>query len=201
MTSESTLAEPIGLVLAGGLGRRLGRTKGDLRIEGQCLAQRASEVLAPLCRAVLISIRAQSANPAPQCIAIEDRPPAGRGPLAGIYRAFEATEESDLIVLACDYPRVETPILRRLLDLAGAEDEVVLPVDRGGEDHPLVAIWRRCVAGRVCRALDEGRFAVHAVLDGCRALRAGPNDFPGLDLDASLINVNTPEDLARVGES
>ena len=91
------MMKPIGLVLAGGAGRRMGRAKGGLRgAGGPTLALRAAEALAPICRGVLISVRPGSDNPAPGYPAVEDPPPAGRGPLAGIQAALESTDGADL---------------------------------------------------------------------------------------------------------
>jgi molybdopterin-guanine dinucleotide biosynthesis protein A len=65
------VARLIGLVLAGGAGRRLGAPKGALRPGGaESLAERAAAVLEPLCRDVRISIAPGSANPAPDHPAI-----------------------------------------------------------------------------------------------------------------------------------
>ena len=74
----------VGVVLAGGQGRRLGRTKGDLEVDGASLADRAASVLWPFCSTVLISTGDHPQNPAPRFTEVRDQPPAGRGPLAGI---------------------------------------------------------------------------------------------------------------------
>ena len=192
------MSRPVGLVLAGGAGRRLGRPKGELRVGGTPLALRAAAALAPVCAGVLVSVRPGAANPAPGYAAIEDRPPAGRGPLAGIGCAFAATGAPDLLVLACDYPGVETELLRQLLSAAaraGDEHDVVLARDAAGRDHPLVARWRRSVSERVRDALERGAHRVGDLVARCSVLRVGPDAFSGIDLARALVNVNRPEDL------
>jgi len=176
----------------------MGRAKGALSHGGTSLAERAARVLQAECRSVLVSVAPGGDNPAPGRAAIADAPPAGRGPLAGIDRAFEAVADADLLVLACDYPRVVASLVRRLLESAGPRDEVVLPFDRCGRDHPLVALWRRGVADRVRSALAAQRFAVRELIAEARVRRLGAADFPDLDLDAQLVNVNTPEELDRL---
>jgi molybdopterin-guanine dinucleotide biosynthesis protein A len=193
------MVEPIGLVLAGGAGRRMGQSKGALRSAGgRPLALRAAEALAPLCRGVLISVRPGSDNPAPGYPAIEDSPPPGRGPLAGIHAGFENTDGADLLVLACDYPHAETALLRRLPERAGEQQDVVMLTGGDGRDHPLVALWSGRTRSRVCLALEQGSFGVRKLIATWRLLRLGPADFPGLDLDARLVNVNTQEDWRRL---
>lgn len=181
---------PIGLVLAGGLGRRMGRPKGEMILGGSTLGARAAGVLAPLCRGVLVSVRRGGANPAPGFAAIEDLPPPGRGPLAGIDAAFESAGAADLLVLACDYPRVDTALLRRIVELAGEADDVVFPVDGKRRDHPLCGLWRASTASAVRRALVGGCYEVRALLSCCRIHRLPPDCFLGFDLDRLLLNLN-----------
>ena len=86
------MAQTIGLVLAGGAGRRMGRSKGDLDLDGANLAERAARTLWPLCSSVVISIAPGARNPTPRFAAVEDEGPAFRGPLAGILPAFAPRE-------------------------------------------------------------------------------------------------------------
>lgn len=190
---------PIGLVLAGGSGRRLGRTKGDLRIDGRPLALRAAEALMPVCGGVLVSVGRGAENPAPGYPAIEDAAPAGRGPLAGIDAAFAVTGEADLLVLACDYPRVTPALLRRLLQRADAGADLVLVRDPDGFDHPLVALWRRGMQEGVRDALRCETFRVGRLVEVSAVQRLGPDVFPECDLRRELTNVNRPADLDRFG--
>jgi molybdopterin-guanine dinucleotide biosynthesis protein A len=192
------MSRRIGLVLAGGRGGRLGRTKGDLIVRGRALAARAAEVLRPLCDTLFVSVAAGMANPAPGCEAIEDPPPAGRGPLAGIDAAFRRCGEVELLVLACDYPNVETELLERIVDAAGAGDDVVLPIDTDGRAHPLVALWRQGSASAVSRAVGQGKLTVHALLDGLSARRLGAGELRGIDLQRALVNLNRTRDLVSL---
>ena len=192
------MGQRVGVVLAGGVGTRMGGPKGGIDLDGQTLAARAAAALWPLCGSVLISVASGTANPAPQHPAVADDPPAGRGPLAGILAAYRATGEADLLVLACDYPRMEPAGLHGILDRAGPEHDLVLAVDRVGRDHPLVGLWRRSCLAHVERALSERMYKVRALLPDLDTQRVGPDDVPGIDLDGMLINVNHPEGLLRL---
>jgi len=188
---------PVGLVLAGGAGRRLGRAKGGLVIGGRGLARRAAEALAPVCREVLISVAPGMPNPAPGYRMVEDAPPAGRGPLAGIAAGFDAGGEADLLVLACDYPGVETALLARVAGEADGEACLVLIRDGQGRDHPLVALWRHAAARRVDEALGSSDFRVGDLVASSPVARIGPGDLPEIDLESALLNLNRPADLER----
>jgi molybdopterin-guanine dinucleotide biosynthesis protein A len=189
------MSQRVGIILAGGQGRRLGRPKGSLRIGGSSLAERSAAAVWPLCGGVLISVGPGEGSPVPGHRVVEDPEPGGRGPLAGIDAAFRATGDADLLVLACDYPNVGTDLLRLVIDSAAKDDEVVMPVDERGRDHPLVALWRRPAAERVAQAVSAGRLKVRALLAdlGVRRLRAG--QCPGIDLRRALLNVNGPVEL------
>lgn len=196
VVEDPGVSQRVGLVLAGGAGRRLGHTKGDLPYrDGGTLAERAARTLWPFCGSVLISLAPEAPNPAPEFAAVRDRPPPGRGPLAGIQAAFEATGEADLLVLACDYPAVDEALLRTLLSHAGPRDELVMPTDPAGHDHPLVALWRRRTEPEVRRAVEEERFKVRALFASWEVRRLGPDWFPGTDLRRALRNVNRAADL------
>jgi molybdenum cofactor guanylyltransferase len=188
------MAQTIGVVLAGGEGRRFGRPKGEVVVGGATLAERAARALRPLCGSVIVSVARDTGNPAPAYPAIEDEGPRA-GPLGGIAAAFTATGRADLLVLACDYPAVGTSFLRTLLTEADAASDLVMPVDPSGRDHPLVALWRRGAQPVVREALAEGTRKVQALMPDLAVRRLPPPVFPNFDLARVLANVNWPEDL------
>src|SRR5258705_5636022 len=188
------MAQTIGVVLAGGEGRRFGEPKGYVVLGGGTLAERAARALKPLCGSVLVSIAKGAANPAPGYPAIEDDGPR-RGPLGGLAAVFASTGKADLLVLACDYPAVGTSFLRSLLAAAEGGGDLVFPVDEAGRDHPLVALWRRAAEDVVNAALGENTLKVQALFPDLVVRRLPVQVFPNFDLRRVLANVNWPEDL------
>ena len=188
------MAQTIGVVLAGGEGRRFGGPKGGVVLGGSTLADRAARALKPLCGGVIVSIVKGGSNPAPGYPTIEDQGPR-RGPLGGLAAAFASTGKADLLVLACDYPAVGTSFLRSLLAAAEGGDDLVLPVDDSGRDHPLVALWRRTAEVAVRAALEENAFKVQALFPDLSVRRLPVQVFPNFDLRRVLSNVNWPPDL------
>jgi molybdopterin-guanine dinucleotide biosynthesis protein A len=188
------VAQTIGVVLAGGEGRRFGTPKGDVVLGGSTLADRAARALKPLCGSVLVSIAKGGANPAPGYAAVEDQS-SRRGPLGGLAAAFAVTGKADLLVLACDYPAVGTSFLRSLVSAGEGGGDLVFPVDPAGRDHPLVALWRRSAEAAVRAALDENALKVQAILPDLDVRRLPVQVFPNFDLRRVLSNVNWPDDL------
>jgi len=188
------VAQRIGVVLAGGEGRRFGEPKGAVVLGGSTLADRAARALKPLCGGVIVSIAKGAAHPAPGYPTVEDQVP-GRGPLGGLAAAFASTGQADLLVLACDYPAVGTSFLRSLVAAAEGGDDLVFAVDDAGRDHPLVGLWRRTAESAVLAALDEKAFKVQALFPDLAVRRLPAQVFPNFDLRTVLANVNWPEDL------
>jgi molybdopterin-guanine dinucleotide biosynthesis protein A len=188
------MAQTIGIVLAGGEGRRFGQPKGHVVLGGSTLADRAARALKPLCGSVLISVAKGAAAPAPGYPVVEDRGPRV-GPLGGLSAAFASTGKADLLVLACDYPAVGTSFLRALVSASEGTDDLVFPVDPSGRDHPLVALWRRNAEPAVARALAERAHKLQAILPDLSVRRLPPAVFPNFDLKKVLANVNWPADL------
>jgi molybdopterin-guanine dinucleotide biosynthesis protein A len=188
------MAQLIGVVLAGGEGRRFGQPKGEVVLGESTLADRAARALKPVCGSVIISIAKGAANPAPAYPAVEDQGPR-RGPLGGLAAAFASTGQADLLVLACDYPAVGTSFLRSLLVASEGAGDVILPVDDVGLDHPLVGLWRRSAEPAILAALAEGALKVQALFPDLAVRRLPAKVFPNFDLRTVLANVNWPEDI------
>ena len=120
--------------------------------------------------------------------------------MSGIDAAFRSTGDADLLVLACDYPNVDRPLMRRVVTLAeeGSED-LVMPTDPIGRDHPLVAAWQRGAAKVVGEAVAERRYRVQGIMPDLDVRRLGPAMVPDIDLDRVLLNLNWPDDLKKLG--
>ena len=93
---------PLGVVLAGGVGRRMGGNKSCRLVNGRRLIDSALESLAGVCprRVVVTGDVASLADLS--CAVIADRWP-GQGPLAALATAFLDTQAESIIVLACGH--------------------------------------------------------------------------------------------------
>jgi molybdopterin-guanine dinucleotide biosynthesis protein A len=110
---------------------------------------------------------------------------------------MEATGDADLLVLACDYPLIDTDLLARLVETEEKGDLVML-TDGSGRDHPLAAIWRRSAEEWVRCALAEERYKVRRLFAELDVVRLGPGEIPDRDLSRALTNVNMEEQLRRL---
>lgn len=182
----------MGVVLAGGLGRRLGGSKATVRLGGRPLITYPLEaVKAALGRAVVVA-KADSELPPLPGSEVWMEPAEPRHPLTGIIHALEVAEGRPVLVCACDLPLVSADLVR---DLARADpgQGLVVAASFRGALQPLLARYEPEARDPLMAALEAEdtpvRDAVSAI--GVRAYE--------LAEEAPLFNVNTPEDLLRAG--
>ncbi len=184
----------VGVVLAGGESRRMGRDKAALVVGGSTLAERAAELLARVCPEVVVADR--GAGRVPGLPSLADGP--GRGPAAGLLGAAAARPGRDLVVLACDLPAVPEALVAALARESSA-DCTVPRSPRGLE--PLVARYGPAALAALARQVAAGELSVHRliergevsveILEGAGLARYG-------DPDEMFLNLNSPEDLERL---
>src|SRR6266571_7372527 len=118
MTAES----PLGLVLAGGLARRMGGgDKARIRIGGATILQRVLARLKPQCAAVILNANGDPARFADTALpVVADSVPGFAGPLAGIlagldWAAAHAPAIADLVSVPGDCPFLPGNLVARLV--------------------------------------------------------------------------------------
>jgi molybdopterin-guanine dinucleotide biosynthesis protein A len=101
-----------------------------------------------------------------------------------------------VLVVATDLPLLTADLLLALV--AWPEADAVVPRTASGL-HPLCALYRREPVLAVARArLADGRLALRGLLDAIDTATLEEADLARVDPDGTaLMNVNTPEDLAR----
>lgn len=180
-----------GLVLAGGEGRRLGGNKAMTMLAGAPLASHAARALAGV-GALAVAGSAEAAR-ALGATALEDPPGLARGPLAGVLAGLEWAQECGavwLAVLPCDVPLAPRDLVERLRAAVGEGALVCAETELGLE--PLISLWRTDLSPTLRAALAGGGHPpVHALARDLGAARVR------LTLEEAM-NVNTPEDLARI---
>lgn len=180
---------PSGIVLAGGAGRRMGRPKGPLLLDGRPLAAIAGEILSVMCDYVVVVTRPEIPLPAiPSSLRTIYDQAGPDAPLTGIVTGLAAVPRGDVLVLACDMPTAGPAVAA----LAAAPAGRAVVATAAGRVQPLCARYPRCealAAGLALLGSDETRAI--ALAD---ALGAEPVAVPA----SALANLNTPADLAAV---
>jgi len=182
-----------GLILAGGRSRRMqGNDKALLALRGKPLLTYTLQRLAPQVDRLAISSNAAAetlaAFPLP---VLADVLPGYLGPLAGIHAGLRQYPDDFLVTVAVDVPFLPSDLVGRLkAGLGRARCAYVT----NGEQHALAILWAPGMAGEVESYLKSGgrRLKDFLAAHGQAVVFDQPRDR-GL-----FININTPEELARV---
>jgi molybdopterin-guanine dinucleotide biosynthesis protein A len=186
-----------GIILCGGLSRRMGRSKVWLPFGPEVMLQRVvrilSEVVGPI---VVVAALDQDLPRLAGSVVIVRDPIVNRGPLQGLATGLKALSlECELAyVTATDSPFLAPSWVTRLAELIGEADLAIPDVD--GRLHPLAAIYRcsTALAASEC-LLAEGRSRLLDVLERLRTIRVDTLDLAEVDPTlATLRNLNTWED-------
>lgn len=189
--------EVASVVLAGGKGLRLGRSKALEKVGGRRLLDRVIERLREVGgRIMLVTSREQVALFAginEGELLVDIYPNAG--PLGGIYTGLTASPCQHNIVVACDMPFLNPGLLRYLAGLCRDFDAVV-PTLSPGTLEPLHAVYSKDCAEVIRAQLDNGNLKVDAFLGKVRVRYVDREECRRLDPQLlSFFNINRPEDL------
>jgi len=187
----------MGLVLAGGKSRRMGRDKALLDFHGKPQAQAAADMLAPFVDGVFLSCRPEQ-YPAELFRGLErlHDPEEGLGPLGGILAAFARHPHAAWVVVACDLPLLTPAVLEQLLrerDPARAFTAFTSAFD--GLPEPLCTVYEPAALPVIEAARGAGKTCPRKILI------LNPEQVKLLKLPEGnpLDNINAPEDLERTG--
>ncbi len=197
---------PLGVILAGGLARRMGGgDKGMLMLGGQSLLSRVIERLEPQVAGLAINANGDAGRFAEYGLpVVADSIEGFAGPLAGVLAGLDWAAEQGadhIVTAAADTPFFPADLVPRL-QLA-AETEGV-PIALAATPHPTRGMLRQPTFGLWPVALRDDLRA--ALTDGVRKIvqwtdshgaALAPFAVQGFD---PFFNVNTPEDMTRAEE-
>jgi molybdopterin-guanine dinucleotide biosynthesis protein MobB len=177
----------VGVLLAGGEARRMGRDKRTLRLAGATLLERNVALLQSVFPTVAVSVREDRPLPLTLPAGVEVINDIVPGcPLGGIATAL-ARFQAPVFVLAADTAFAERAAVERVLDAFAGVDMVVPIVD--GHLEPLHAVYGRGCLEPARALLEAGRNSILELLPKVRVATVG------FDSTEPFFNVNTPEDL------
>jgi molybdopterin-guanine dinucleotide biosynthesis protein A len=181
--------------LTGGTSRRMGFDKAELRLGDARLADRAAHVLVSVCDPVYEVGPGRSS-----LTAVRERPP-GEGPLAALVAGAEALRSAGaagpVLLLGVDLPFVRTPLLEWLAARPG--DVTVVPTDADGEPQPCCARYGTDALETAARLLADGERSLRSLLESTPVELVGPEEWTQVAELNELDDVDTPEDVTRLG--
>jgi len=192
---------PLGLVLAGGLARRMGGgDKTRIRIGGKTILERVLARFKPQCVAVILNANGDPARFSDTGLpVVPDTVPGFAGPLAGIlagldWTAAHAPAITDVASVPGDCPFLPGDLVARL-SAAREAAGVPLACARSGDwRHPVVCLWPVALRQDLRKALVEED--MHKIETWTARHGIAIGDWPATPIDP-FFNVNTPADVAE----
>jgi molybdenum cofactor guanylyltransferase len=191
----------LGLVLAGGLARRMGGgDKARIKIGGASILRRVLACLTPQCGRIIINANGDPARFADTGLpVIADSLPDFAGPLAGILASLDWAAQNVpaaewLVSVPGDCPFLPNDLVTRLYE-ARVTSNVPLACARSGEwRHPVVGLWSVKLREDLRHALmSEG---LHKIELWTARHGIAIAEWPAAPFDP-FFNVNTPKDAAQ----
>jgi molybdopterin-guanine dinucleotide biosynthesis protein A len=179
---------PLGAVLAGGAGSRLGQlSKPGALLAGRPLVSYPVAALVPLCER--IAVVCKPATELPELPGTErwDEPERPRHPLVGIVHALERAS-GPVLVCAADMPFVTPDACRTLLSAVGtANGSPAVVAVAEGRLQPVLGLYAPAALDRLREAPEDSPLT--AAVESLDPVRVA--------LPPALVrSVNTPEELA-----
>ncbi|RMT61214.1 Molybdopterin-guanine dinucleotide biosynthesis protein MobA [Pseudomonas coronafaciens pv. atropurpurea] len=185
------------LLLAGGRGQRMGgRDKGLIEWQGKAMIEHLQCLTRPLTDDLIISCNRnieRYAQYADQVV--EDDDTDFNGPLAGIRAALPLARHQWLLVLPCDVPRVDGPLLQALREKSLEHPQRPVMVREGQHWQPLLCIIPIACAATLEAAWQTGERSPRRAMESLQPV--------AVQLEADdprLANLNTPCLLAGINE-
>jgi len=185
-----------GIILAGGLGTRMGHVKkAFMRIGSRTIFDRLLDVYRPLFSEIIVSTRDKADFSSYDLTVATDRFKA-RSSLTGIHAGLDEMSTSHGFFAACDAPFLQPGLVRLLLAEADPGIDVIVPLKEDGYREPLCAIYsKRCLPHIEAQLEQEDfkiiRFFRHVKVKEVPIARL----LKGDSHQVSFFNVNSPDDL------
>lgn len=184
-----------GLVLAGGLARRMGGIdKGLVELAGRPMIDHVLDALRPQVGSLLINANrnidryAAYGHPV-----VSDTLQGFLGPLAGVLAALQRLATEFLVTVPCDAPLLAPDLVARLYEACVASDAEVAVAADGSHRQPVFLLLRAGTAPSLEAYLSGGGRKVGTWFASLRLAEADLSD--ALD---TFVNVNDPDERQRV---
>ena len=194
-------APTLGVILAGGLARRMGGGDKTMRaIAGRPILDHVIERLAPQCASLILNANGDPARFVAWGLpVVPDDVPDFAGPLAGVLAALDWTALHHpaiewVVSVAADCPFLPRDLVARMQTERTAMQAELAVAASGDQSHPVVGLWKVSLREALRHAL---------VVEECRKIdrwtaryKLVTTQWPVTPVDP-FFNANTPDDVAE----
>lgn len=183
-----------GVILAGGLARRMGGDdKGLINYQGRAMVRHAVQAMLPQVDALIINANRnidqyqQLGYPV-----VADSIEGFHGPLAGMLTAMENTDADYILTAPCDCPNISPVLRRRMMEtLLMTQSELAVASD-GERMQPVFSLIPTRLKAELRAFLEQGERKIDLWLTKYKLAEVDFSDQPD-----TFVNFNRPEDLAQ----
>ncbi|MBK6603245.1 MAG: molybdenum cofactor guanylyltransferase [Betaproteobacteria bacterium] len=186
-----------GIVLAGGMGRRMGGVdKGLVPLAGRPMVEHVLTRLRPQVDDVLINANQNLDRYAAFGVpVVADAIGGFAGPLAGLHAGMTAAHRDLVVTVPCDSPFLPDDLVARLLAGLVAGDAQLAVARTFDQPHPVFALVRRALLPHLTAFLEGGGRKIDAWYATLPAVEVAFDD----EADA-FRNINTSDELAAASQ-
>ncbi|HSO67837.1 MAG TPA: molybdenum cofactor guanylyltransferase [Desulfatirhabdiaceae bacterium] len=184
-----------GVILAGGMGRRLnGRDKALIQIGGRPILDYIYRTFSSLFDdIILVTNQPQSYLDWDLYIATDLFPV--RSSLTGIHAGLFYSSTPYAFVSACDTPFIQVELIKKILERMDSRFDTIMPETQKGLE-PLCAVYARSCLPRIEQALSLGQYKIQRIFKSQRIGRISEDIIRSIDANLTCFyNINTPEDM------
>jgi molybdenum cofactor guanylyltransferase len=183
-----------GLILAGGMGRRMdSRDKGLVEFRGKPMVAHAIDRLRPQVTSLVINanrnIEIYAAFGFP---VVSDEVSGFAGPLAGLHSGMHACETALIATVPCDSPFLPLDLIERLHAALQSQDADIAVASTGGQLQPVFALYKTSLVASLEKFLIEGGRKIDKWYEQHKTV---PVDFED---EHAFSNINSVEELASL---
>ena len=198
VSSHNTTQTVTGVILAGGKNIRMGTNKAFLEIDGQRIIDRIVELFQGIFSQVILVTHTPLDYSYLDVEIVIDIVPK-QGPLIGIYTGLFYASHPHCFVTACDMPLLNRKVIEYMITISKNYDVVIPHLDDGY--HPLHAIYSKRCMKSIEKLIRENKLKIIDFFEKVKVHEVTSDDLTILDPALnSFLNINTPEDLARIKE-
>jgi molybdopterin-guanine dinucleotide biosynthesis protein A len=187
-----------GIILAGGKNLRMGQNKAFLEVQGERIIDRIKRIFVDLFDEVLL-VTNSSRDYLDLNLRIVTDLYREKGALGGVYSGLFHASYSHAFVAACDMPFLRKALISHLVGLSPGYD-IVIPRTEDGL-QPLHAVYSRKCLPFMEALLRRDNLKIIDFFQRVKKREVPTEEILPLDPQLiSFLNLNTPEDLARIQE-
>ncbi|QRM17957.1 molybdenum cofactor guanylyltransferase [Dechloromonas sp. TW-R-39-2] len=183
-----------GVILAGGLGRRMGGIdKGLQTLRGRPMAAWVVERLGPQVDELLINANQNAERYAAfGHRVVPDQIPDFAGPLAGLHAALSAATHPLVATAPCDSPFLPADLISRLFQALTAAEADLAVARTFDQPHPVFCLCKREVLPHLTEFLASGGRKIDRWYSTLKIVEVAFDDVAD-----AFENINTQEELGR----